>query len=109
MPQVAATAQPRALPLGIQAVSTNKGRPGCLGLSLPSARVFCSRATARGDLVRKKHCFYVMADWLPNAAEEDVFRLSNHLPTAVYLFLLSALSRAGISTQVPGSRLMSQP
>jgi len=73
-----------------------------LDLPATSARVFCSRATARGDLVRPKRGLYVLAGWGEEASDEQAFALSNHLQTPSYVSLLSALSWAGVSTQVPG-------
>lgn len=72
-----------------------------IGISLASTKVFCSRATARGSLIRVRRGLYIIPRWVGSAESESLFRLSNQIISPSYISLLPALSFFGVSTQVP--------
>ena len=76
---------------------------GLLGLSIESARVFCSRASSRGEIVRLKNGIYILPRSISKTSEEERFRLANFLQSPSYISFLTALSFYGISTQLVSS------
>lgn len=65
-----------------------------------SARVFCSRYTDKGILIRLKKDFYILKDRWQRLNTEDFYRLSNILQVPSYISLMTALSFYEVTTQV---------
>jgi hypothetical protein len=70
------------------------------GTTFPSAQVLCSRAVKRGDLIRLKKDFYVLAQRWEQYGDPERLVLANFLQTPSYISLMTALSFRGLSTQV---------
>lgn len=65
-----------------------------------SAKVLCSRYTAKGIFIRLKNNFYVLEQKWDNCTNEEFFKISNHLQVPSYISFMSALSFYEITTQV---------
>ena len=78
-------------------------------LHLPpaSTRVWCSRKTKRGELLRLKRDLYVLPAVFDQFGEEKMLKLANLLQTPSYISCLSSLSFHQLTTQLPVSRIES--
>lgn len=80
---------------------TTENIASILNLKLPSAKLYCSRAAKRGDLIRIKRGLYLKVNFEKLYSKMDFLRLSNILQTPSYISLLTALAFYDISTQMP--------
>lgn len=70
------------------------------GLSLPSARVFCSRKVKSGKLLRLRRDLYTLPGRFARLEEKDLFALANLIQTPSYISFVTALSFYGLTTQL---------
>ncbi len=71
-----------------------------LNININSARVFVTRYSEKGLLVKiRKNCYSFKIKW-ENNTEEDWFRISSILRVPSYISLLTALSYYGVSSQI---------
>ena len=70
------------------------------GISLASAHVLCSRYVRRGEFIRLKRNFYVLAWNWEGYGDHDFLRLCNFLQVPSYVSCMSALIFHGITTQI---------
>ncbi len=78
----------------VQAVSET------LNISVPSARVLCSRYAKKGIFVRVRKNLYLLFTRLKNLSSEELFQVANIVQTPSYVSFMTALSYYGITTQV---------
>jgi len=71
-----------------------------LGIKSGSARVLCSRYTAKGLFVRLKKNFYMLSEAWEGIPGEDLLKISNLLQAPSYISFATALSFYEITTQV---------
>lgn len=71
-----------------------------LNISIPSARVLCSRYTKKGIFARLRKNLYLLSTRSKNLPLEELFQISNLVQTPSYVSFMTALSYYGITTQV---------
>ena len=69
-------------------------------ITIPSARVLCTRYVKRGIFLRLKKNFYVLDQNWKNISREDRLKIANFLQVPSYVSFMTALSLYEVTTQV---------
>ncbi len=71
-----------------------------LEMKLPSARVFCSRYSNKGLLIKLKNNYYTTKQKLENITNEELFSIANILQVPSYISFMTGLAYYGTTSQV---------
>ena len=71
-----------------------------LKVTVPSARVLCTRYVKKGLFVRLKRNFYVLDQRWKNLSRYERFKIANFLQVPSYISFMTALSFYEVTTQV---------
>lgn|SRR3989338_8494273 len=79
-----------------------------LGISRPSAWVFCNRKVRSGEFLRARRNLYVFVDGFADCGDRELFAISNLIQTPSYVSYATALSYYGLTSQILPSTVEAQ-